>query len=196
MPVVYMTAALGILVFCQRASSLFEKFSIPPRPARALAACSCLFIIAPAATTLRSLPHPGLYVNALGGGRTGYFFPHDEFYDLGARESIQYIAEHAPAAAMVASEIPGVMRYYLQRYSRQDIKIEIISRPGGDPRLVLLQSGRVYFENRADVDAIRRRFRAVQSSSYAGTVASEVFDLGEIRQAQAIPHPSSDRKNQ
>jgi hypothetical protein len=135
-------------------------------------------------------------VNALGGGRTGYFFPHDEFYDLGARESIQYIAEHAPAAAMVASEIPGVMRYYLQRYSRQDIKIEIISRPGGDPRLVLLQSGRVYFENRADVDAIRRRFRAVQSSSYAGTVASEVFDLGEIRQAQAIPHPSSDRKNQ
>ncbi|MEW6210427.1 MAG: phospholipid carrier-dependent glycosyltransferase [Acidobacteriota bacterium] len=196
MPIVYMTAAAGILIIWRIVSSLLEKILIHRPIAYALAACSsvCLFIIAPTATTIRSMPHPSLYVNALGGGRTGYFFPHDEFYDLGARESIHFIAEHAPAGATVASEIPGVMRYYLEHYRREDIKAEIISRPGGAPRLVLLQSGRVYFENREDVDAIRRDFRAVQSSSYNGTAASEVFDLGETAQAIDRP-PVSDSKN-
>lgn len=202
MPIIYLTAAVGIIVLWRIISFLFEKILIERRPSHALAACAAasLFIITPAITTIRSMPYPSLFVNILGGRRAGYFFPHDEFYDLGARESIQFIAEHAPERAVVASEIPGVMRYYLSRYNRADIRSEIISRSrlSGNPDLVLLQSGRVYFENREDVDSIRRDFRAVQSSSYDGAAASQVFDMGEIKQAQAIDRPQSlsERKNQ
>jgi hypothetical protein len=148
------------------------------------------------------MPHPSLFVNAFGGGRTGYFFPHDEFYDLGARESIRYIAEHAPEGAVVASEIPGVMRYYLERYNRTDIRSEIISRQrfdkGGNPDLVLLQMGRVYFENRENLDLVRRDFLPVQSSSYEGADASQVFDVSDIRQARTIDRPPfvSEEKSQ
>ncbi len=201
MPIIYMTAAVGVIRIWRMINSMFEKITAERRYAYAIGACAVtgLFIVAPAVTTIRSMPHPSLFVNELGGGRTGYFFPHDEFYDLGARESIRYIAEHAPPCAVVASEIPGVMRYYLERFDRADIRSEIISRPrpGGDPDLVLLQSGRVYFENREELDSIRRDFRAVQSSSYAGAAASEVFDLGGMKQAHASDSGSSrsDGKN-
>lgn len=202
MPIIYLTAAVGVIVIWRMLSSLFEKTLIERRLSHALAGCAVgsLLIIAPAITTIRSMPYPSLFVNILGGNRTGYFFPHDEFYDLGARESIHYIAEHAPQGAVVASEIPGVMRYYLERYNRADIRSEIISRPrpGGLPGLVLLQRGRVYFENREDFDSIRRNFRAVQSSSYDGATASQVYDVGEIKQVQAVDRPPSmsEGKNQ
>ncbi|HEY7546477.1 MAG TPA: glycosyltransferase family 39 protein, partial [Blastocatellia bacterium] len=178
MPIIYMTAAIGIIVIWRIISSLVEKIRAAKRPAQLITASAiiCLFIVAPAIITIRSMPHPSLFVNAFGGGRTGYFFPHDEFYDLGARESIRYIAEHAPEGAVVASEIPGVMRYYLERYNRTDIRSEIISRQrfdkGGNPDLVLLQMGRVYFENRENLDLVRRDFLPVQSSSYEGADAS------------------------
>ena len=102
------------------------------------------------ALTIESLlrSHPSLYVNVFGGNRIGYFFPHDEFYDLGARESIRFIAETAPPGAKMASETPGVVQYYLERFSRSDIRSEIISQPsftlnGGRPDFVMLQRGRV-----------------------------------------------------
>jgi hypothetical protein len=184
MPLVYITAAVGIAVMWRGATNLIKKFSLDPALAgrAAAAALAVAFVVVPSATTLLSLPYPSLYLNALGGGKVGYFFPHDEFYDLGARESIRYVAEHAPRGATLASEIPGVVEYYLERYNRPDIRSEIISHPKFDlvrdpPDYVLLQRGRTYFENQEDFKLLEGSFSPVQASTYLGADAARVYKL-------------------
>ncbi|HKP13395.1 MAG TPA: hypothetical protein VJZ91_14845, partial [Blastocatellia bacterium] len=187
MPLVYMTAAVGIVVMWGWLSRCVRRFTLSPRATTlAAAALAILFIGMPAATMLRGLPYPNLYLNVLGGNRVGYFFPHDEFYDLGARESIRYIADNAPQGARLASEIPGVVEYYLQRYHRPDIEVEIMSQPSFSlndraPDYVLLQPGRVYVENRDNYEFIERNFPVVQSSDYDGATAARVYRVTSDR---------------
>jgi len=187
MPLVYMTASVGIVLMWRSLASLIRKAGAGLQGARVTAsvAVTAAFIIAPAAVTidyvLRS--HPSLYVNVLAGRRVGYFFPHDEFYDLGARESIRFIAETAPPAAKMASEIPGVVEYYLERFNRPDIRSEIISQPsftlsGDRADFVLLQRGRVYVENIENFNFIEKNFPIVQASVYEGAAASRVYATG------------------
>jgi hypothetical protein len=82
---------------------------------------------------------------------------------------------------MLASEIPGVVQYYLERFNRTDIRSEIISQPsfslsrGDRPTFVLLQPGRTYFENIDNVKFIERTFPLVQSSVYEGAAAARVY---------------------
>jgi Dolichyl-phosphate-mannose-protein mannosyltransferase len=184
MPLVYMTAAIGVLVVWRWLRLATERFTLRPQATRlAVAALVIVFFITPAFSMLRSLPFPNLYLNALGGRRPGYFFPHDEFYDLGARENVRYIADNAPPGARLATEIPGVVEYYLQRYRRPDIQIEIMSQPSFSlneraPDYVLLQPGRVYFENRDNYEFIERTFPVVYSSDYDGATAARVYFIG------------------
>jgi len=181
MPLVYMTAAIGILVMWRWLAARAQQLTPSPYAANlAAVALAIVFLVAPAVSMLGSLPFPNLYLNTLGGQRVGYFFPHDEFYDLGARESIRYIADNAPPGARLATEIPGVVEYYLQRYRRPDIQVEIMSQPGFTlseraPDYVLLQPGRVYFENRENYEFIERTFPIVQSSDYGGATAARVY---------------------
>jgi hypothetical protein len=182
MPLVYVTAAVGMSLMWRGLSSTMVKLSVQPIVARRIAATAIAiaFLAAPAVTTLMNLPHPSLYLNSFGGGRVGYFFPHDEFYDVGARESIKYIADTAPQGASVASEIPGVVQYYLDRYDRPDIRTEILSHPLFNldihaPDYVILQRGRVYFENEDEYKRIEGGLVPVQTSSYFGAEASRVY---------------------
>ncbi|HSO75938.1 MAG TPA: hypothetical protein VLU47_13975, partial [Blastocatellia bacterium] len=115
----------------------------------------------------------------------------DEYYDLGARESIRYIAENAAPGARLASEIPGVVQYYLERYHRPDIRSEVLSRsrfdlPEGLPDFVLLQRGRLYFANREKFHFIESNYPVVQESIYSGTPAAQVF---RVASKQESPSP-------
>jgi Dolichyl-phosphate-mannose-protein mannosyltransferase len=202
MPLVYMTAAVGILVMWRWLSLWVRRFTLSPQAAQATAAAlAIVFLITPAITMLRSLPYPNLYLNAFGGDRAGYYFPHDEFYDLGARESVRYIADIAPTGARLAAEIPGVVEYYLQCYKRPDIQVEIMSQPrfnlnDSAPDYVLLQPGRIYYENRADYQFIERTFPVVQSSDYHGASAARVYFVGGQGSGaggQQAASPTSDR---
>jgi hypothetical protein len=184
LPLVYMTAAIGIILCWRGLSYLIDRTSGGTRFRDRLAAIpiAAVFLVAPAVTMIESMPYPSLYLNAFGAGRVGYFFPHDEFYDLGARESIRYIAETAPQGARMASEIPGVVEYYLERYNRPDILSEIMSQPSftlseGRPDFVLLQRGRLYFENQENFSFIEKNFPVVQSSTYKGAAAARVFKV-------------------
>src|ERR1041384_472891 len=189
MPILYMTAAVGVAALWQLTRLLINKLSIDGRVVRPLAASiiAAAFIAAPAIDAIRlvAFSYPSLYVNLLGNKRIGYFFPHDEFYDLGARERIRFIAETAPQGSMLASEIPGVVQYYLERFNRSDIRSEIISQPsftlsrGERPTFVLLQPGRVYFENIDNFNFIERTFPLVQSSIYEGAAAAKVYEIGK-----------------
>jgi 4-amino-4-deoxy-L-arabinose transferase-like glycosyltransferase len=204
MPFYYMTAAVGAAMVWRTGLNAAKKTRNAERswnsfrrfhgllPTTLVGACYrvigsllaagvfCVFVLGPAATALAYLPYPGLYTNAFGAGRVGYFFPHDEFYDLGARESIRYIADHAPAGALVASEVPAVLQYYLERYGRTDIESEIISHPRYDlashpPDFVLLQPGRVYFENEKGIRVIESGSDLAESTEYGSALATRVY---------------------
>lgn len=186
LPLVYMASALGIVVMWDAVAAQLRKIA-SGQVARVSSATIVIaaFVIAPSALTVKSLlhSHPSLYVNVLGRGRVGYFFPHDEFYDLGARESIRFVAETAPQGATLASEIPGVVEYYLERFYRPDIRSHIISQPSFSlsqepPDFVLLQRGRVYFENIKNFEFIEKNFAPVQSSVYEGAPAATVYSTG------------------
>jgi 4-amino-4-deoxy-L-arabinose transferase-like glycosyltransferase len=184
MPLVYMTSAIGAIVLWKAAVRFMVAFNIDWLLARRVAAVWVSLVVVgfPSFIAARSIitSHPGLYVNALGGGRVGYFFPHDEFYDLGARESIRYIADTAPRGARLASEIPGVVDHYLKQYGRTDIESVILSHPEFDlnktkPDYALVQRGRVYVENQASLKVIQTTWLPVQTSSYQGAATSQVY---------------------
>lgn len=124
-----------------------------------------LFVAFPAWSAWKSKPHYSLYVNALGQGSAGRYFPHDELYDAGLREAIQYVAERAPEGATVGHETPGVFRYYAERFGRADLVSRVISDPQFDAlsappsTYLILQRGRTYFENREEMEAVRRAAR-------------------------------------
>lgn len=183
-PVIYMTAAVGTVTLWRALASLTKLIAPNDRFANALSTglISAALVIAPAFITIKTLAgsYPSLYVNVFGGNRLGYFFPHDEYYDLGARESIQFIAATAPAGSSIVSEIPGVVQYYLERFNRIDIRSRILSRPGFNlnedrPDFVLLQPGRVYFENRENFKAIEKSLPLVYESVYQRASAASVY---------------------
>lgn len=188
MPLIYMTAAVGIITMWRWLAKGLQRSSLDINLVNKLAgaAVAVAFIILPTALPLLlGMPYPSLYMNTIGSNRSGYFFPHDEFYDLGARESIKYIAENAPPNATIASEIPGVVQYYLERYKRTDIQSKIMSQPEfslKQERLdyVLLQRGRIYFENVENFRLIEKSYPVVQWSNYNGVTATRVYKISGL----------------
>lgn len=186
MPFVYMIAAVGILALVRFLASLLSRRGIltTERAARLLSIVAVLvFIVAPAWTAYANRPHYAAYTNALGGGRAGYYFPHDEFYDDGLREAIRFVCQEAPPNALLAHETPGVVRYYLERYGRTDLQSRALSEPGFNlsdapaTSFFIVQRGRTYFENQEKVKEVRARYRKVFEISVHGTNAVEVYAL-------------------
>jgi len=183
-PLIYMTASVGIVLMWDTVTAGMKAARQSRRFVNAVGAIAVvlMFMIGPVALTIDCMfrSFPSLYVNVFGRNRIGYFFPHDEFYDLGARESIRFMAESAPIGGKIASEIPGVAQYYLERFHRSDICSEIISQPsfslsGERPDFVLLQRGRVYLENLENFKLIESTFPIAQSSVYKGAAAAKVY---------------------
>jgi hypothetical protein len=136
----------------------------------------------PAWTAYANRPHYAAYTNALGGGRVGYFFPHDEFYDDGLREAIQYVCQTAPQGASIVHETPGVVGYYLEKFGRADIQSRVLSdanfklADASRQTYVVLQRGRTYFENEEKMKEVRARFRKVyEGFVQPGVIAVEVY---------------------
>jgi hypothetical protein len=185
LPFVYMIGAVGIAALVRWCASFVgdEERRATYVPILAGAVAGIIFVVAPAWAAYRSMPHYALYTNALDSHGAGYFFPHDEFYDDGLREAIKYVAEHAPQNATIAHETPGVTRYYLEKFGRTDLRSRIISdsqfdatrEPG--PLYLILQRGRTYFENRAELEAVRTGggFRREHVVVVGGATAAEVY---------------------
>ncbi|HEX8070188.1 MAG TPA: glycosyltransferase family 39 protein [Pyrinomonadaceae bacterium] len=172
MPFVYMLAAVGVAALLGWGARAWPGRAAWVVPLRALVVL--LFIGWPAWVAYAAGPHYALYTNALGAGRAGYYFPHDEFYDDGLREALRYVCEHAPPGATVVQETPGVARYYLARYGRADLQARALSDPRFDvttaprPAFYVLQRGRTYFENREKMAQVRAAYPRV----YEGFVES------------------------
>ncbi len=152
MPTVYMLAAIGIVkVFSSMLVLSKRALRREVRPAL-LAAFARIFFIEPLWATASAAPFYSLYLNPLGLGRVGYYFPHDELDDAGLREAIRQICHEAPRGARVGGEAPAVFEYYLHKFGRYDLWYFRLSDPrerDKAPRsaYVVVQEGRKYFEN-------------------------------------------------
>ena len=181
MPFVYMLAAVGIMALLRGGARVWGRGSwhAPLKVVRALVVI--YFLAVPAWLAYTAGPHYALYTNALGAGRAGYYFPHDEFYDDGLREAIHYVCDHAPRGATVVHETPGVVSYYLARYQRTDLHSSVLSdqqfdvRKAPRPAFFILQRGRTYFENRAKMAEVRAAFPKLYEGFVGGLSAAEVY---------------------
>jgi hypothetical protein len=186
LPFVYMIGAVGIAALVRRMTNALGSDARAASTMRrsALIILTLLFFVGlPAWTAYAHKPHYALYTNPLARARAGYFFPHDEFYDDGLREAIEFVCRRAPEGATIAHETPGVVRYYLKRFGRTDLRSEVISDPQynplGEPEntFVILQRGRTYFENREEMQLVRAggAFVRVYEVLIDGVSAAEVY---------------------
>jgi 4-amino-4-deoxy-L-arabinose transferase-like glycosyltransferase len=182
MPLVYMTAAVGIaLVIREGSRRLSGAFARHGFAALALA----FFLGAPAWAAIRASPYYSFYVSALGGGaeRRAYYFPHDEIYDAGMREAIAFIAARAPRGSRVGHDAPEVVRFYAGRLGREDlIGVELSSSEftlarDARPLYVIVQKGRRYFENQRWLEELERRYRPIWEVRIEGVVTTRVYEL-------------------
>jgi hypothetical protein len=181
MPFFYMIAAIGIVWLVRSIATLFKTLGTERALRLASALALLVFIVWPAWTASANRPHYATYTNALGGGRAGHFFPHDEFYDDGLREAIEFICQTAPREATIVHETPGVVAYYLEKFGRTDMKSRVLSDPlfkladTPSETYVILQRGRTYFENREKMQEVRASYRKVYEGLVENMAAVEVY---------------------
>lgn len=181
MPFLYMSAAIGTVALIRWATVTLEKLKAGPlAPKFVMAVLLLALVVVPGWTAYAGTPHYSLYSNALGSGYTAYFFPHDEFYDDGLSEAIRFVTARAPRNALIVSETPGVVGYYLEKFGRADLQSRVLSDPqftvsDKAPAYFLLQRGRTYFENQTKMKEVRDRFRLVYAGCINGYTAAEVY---------------------
>jgi hypothetical protein len=179
MPFVYMLSAIGVVEVVRFICKLLHD----SKQIRTIVAAVSvmIFLGLPAWIAYSAGPHYALYTNAIGAGKVGYFFPHDEFYDDGLREAIKFVCDTAPPGAFIAHETPAATGYYLERFGRTDLNPKAISAPDFDvvsipgPAYIVIQRGRTYFENRDKIRVVRSTFKKVHEVSVNGMTAAEVF---------------------
>ena len=98
-------------------------------------------------------------MNALGSGREGTVFPHDEFYDASTFEIAGRIAAAAEPDAAVANETPALFEHYLRKAGRSDLRSVSLSNEDAVRSLnagdfVVVARGRRYKSNSAYLEAL------------------------------------------
>jgi hypothetical protein len=181
LPILYLAAAVGAAEIARVAVARSRR---PEAFSHVLVATVAGgLVVVPPASAASSAPFYSLYLNALGRGEPGSYFPHDEFYDAGLREAVGQVCAEAPPGAVVFGEAPPVFDYYKRRFGREDIQFFQLSERAAvaaapPPDYVIVQDGRIYFEN---VDYVRwlEATRSPESTiRVGGAVAERIFRLG------------------
>jgi hypothetical protein len=158
MPTVYMIAALGLAKILSYSIALAKSPTrrLTPGLAGVLAA---VFLLEPARVSVKAGPYYSLYLNSLGCGRVGYYFPHDEVNDMGLREAIEELAQEAAPDAFIGGETKSVFDYYAGKFRRDDLRYfdlsdarQRVEAPAS--AYLVVQDGRKYFENRIFLEKV------------------------------------------
>ncbi len=188
MPTVCIIAAIGMVqIFASLSAWLRQRTNRPLilAPGTALAV---VFLAVPLWVAVKAAPFYSLYLNPLGAGRVGYYFPHDEVNDAGLREAILQICLAAPKGAVVGGEVPPVFAYYLHKFGRDDLQYFQLSDPrkrAEAPRsaYLVVQDGRTYFENRTFIHELESDDRPpAQVINVAGACAAKIYHAQELAQ--------------
>lgn len=181
LPYVYMFAAIGVAALIGGCVSALRRANQERLATLASIILIAFFVAWPAWTAYAAGPHYAAYTNALGGHRAGYYFPHDEFYDDGLREAIEFICRDAPQGASIVGETPAVFRYYLEKMGRADLQTRVLSDPKFElasvekPAYFIIQRGRTYFENQEKMREVREHYSKVFDVKVSGESAAEVY---------------------
>jgi 4-amino-4-deoxy-L-arabinose transferase-like glycosyltransferase len=183
-PYLCIFAAIGIenLVWLGTRLARGSDAEEPARRGRFIFAAAGLVVCVCALDVVRTVGHPALYMSPLVGGQmvAGRYFPHDEFYDAGLREAFAKVAVTAPSGATVATETPMVANYYLKRFNRTDLSVEVLSDANFSfdataGTYCVVQTGRTYFENRARLAFIANAAESRTPVLVADKVAAQVL---------------------
>ncbi len=190
MPMIYIIAAIGFV----RIFSWTRSLAMESRSRLLVPALNVLLFIAfltqPLWTAVKAGPFHSLYLNPLGLGRTGYYFPHDEFADAGLRPAIFKICNEAPAGAAVGGEAQPVFAYYFHQCGRDDLHYFSLSDAHGETlppsTYLVVEDGRKYFENISFIEAITSEQAPAWTTAIDGVPAAKVYrtsELTELRNA-------------
>ena len=186
MPAVYLIAGVGVEWLYQRLRGWWRSLSSGVN----IRSISFVFlsigwaglIIHPALVTVFNSPYYSLYLNHLGGGKKGYYFPHDEFYDAGLREAYAYLAEEAPAASVIVADTPQAFQFFSARYGRKDLvfqpfSVRKLTLDEDGVYFFLLQPGRRYLENDKIFHFISQRYNPIHVVRVEGLVAVSIYRI-------------------
>ncbi len=185
MPQVCATMAIGLSFSYDCLKAWWEKRSQISATTRyvLVSSIAIFFLVIPILTVINVAPFYSLYVNALAGkDKVGYYFPHDEFYDLGLREAVKYISEIAEPNSLIANDASSVINYYTRVYSRDDLKSVELSAPNFSfsenvPTYVILQDGRRYFENIDRFNFIETHYTLIKEFKIFGASAVRIYRI-------------------
>ena len=158
-PLIFVFAAVGICFIAEFLVKYFQKASLLPVFQMLLLA---VLVISSLLSSISVAPHYRLFTNSLGGGdsNAGFYFPHDEFYDLSSRETVAEIAQRASLGVKIACETPLLLDYYAQKIGRMDLqfislsdKEKVQSLAVGD--FIVVARGRRYFSNDVYLDFLK-----------------------------------------
>jgi len=184
-PLVLLTAAIGVYFSAKWLADRLPRASLRRR--RALVWSFPLILIAAAlGASLSAAPFYRLYHNPL---TTGFYFPHDEFYDTSTRQIVAEIASRARPGATVANETPYLFEYYGRQTGRADLvyvslsdKSKIADLAAGD--FIVAARGRRYFSNDAYLQYLES-FAAPSAEIRIGRVTSaKIYQLDEATAAR------------
>jgi hypothetical protein len=151
------------------------------------AAVFLLFVVQPLWSAVKAGPFYSLYLNPLGRGRAGYYFPHEEFADAGLRPTIFKICREAPAGSAVIGEAPPVFDYYFHQCGRGDLRYFTLSVPPPEAltpsTYLVVEDGRKYFGNISFIEAITSEHDPAWTTAIEGVPAATVYKMSELRSA-------------
>jgi hypothetical protein len=183
LPAVLITSALGIQFsgrwLASRIGNTGLKHYVP-------ASLAVMVITASVINSIQAAPHFRLFTNSLGGGTawSGYYFPHDEFYDASMRDVMAEISSRARPGARVASESPSLASYYAEREARPDLVCVSLSDPEALKQLgvgdfVIVARGRRYFSNDALTSALHNNVTPIADLQLGSVPSAKVYELDQ-----------------
>jgi hypothetical protein len=187
LPVVLITTAVGVVALAGWLARLLQRAgvraSLRAYAQGALIACA---LAGSVYASVRAMPHYRLYTNALGGGQAhaGDYFPHDEFYDSGVRDTVAAVAPLARPHARVASETPELFTHYARHAGRADLVSVSLSDPAARAALapgdiIIVARGRRYFSNDRYVARLATVCTPAARVNVGATPAVNVYVLDE-----------------
>jgi hypothetical protein len=187
MPTIYIIAAMGLLkIFSFTRELVMESRNRLLAPAMSVLIV-LVFVAQPLWAAMKAGPFYSLYINPLGLGRAGYYFPHDEFEDAGLRPAIFKICEEAPLGSAVGGEAPPVFAYYLRQCGRSDLRYfslsDALPKALAPSRYVVIEEGRKYFDNISLIRTIESEEVPAWTVAIDGVPAATVYrnpELGEL----------------
>jgi hypothetical protein len=154
-----------------------------PLQARIVTACAATAVLVVGAVTAPASAAPffSTFQNAIGErlAPPAVTFP-EETYDFGVREAVSAITAAAAPGAVIVSDAPDVVAYYLRGSRRPDLRVGSLSAGGIPSReaevWVIVQDEHMTFENQSLVWQLRRV--APWQEIAAGTArAAQVFRI-------------------